>query len=99
MGGQIFCVYYNELKADEIIKLNTKKIDEAWLSKRRKNVTSCYNGKIYRWVMTIKEVIDMLILSPNLLELDLKVQIGNKYIDIDSLHIEEDMVILHIPTK
>lgn len=49
--------------------------------------------------MTIKEFIDMLILTPNLLESDLKVQIGNKYIDIDTLHIEEDMIILHVPTR
>lgn len=49
--------------------------------------------------MTIKEFIDMLILTPNLLESDLKVEIGNKYIDIDTLHIEEDMIILHVPTR
>lgn len=48
--------------------------------------------------MTIKEFVDMLILTDNLLELDLKVQVGNKYIDIDTLHTEEDMVILHLPT-
>lgn len=46
--------------------------------------------------MTIKEFVDMLILTPNLLELDLKIQIGNHYIDIDSLEVEEDMVVLHI---
>lgn len=46
--------------------------------------------------MTIREFLDMLELTPNLLELDLKVQIGNHYIDIDSLHVEEDMVVLEI---
>ena len=49
--------------------------------------------------MTIKEFVDMLILTDNLLELDLKIKIGNHYLDIDSLHIEKDMVVLQIPTN
>jgi hypothetical protein len=46
--------------------------------------------------MTIREFLDILELTPNLLELDLKIQIGNHYIDIDTLDVEDDMVVLHI---
>jgi hypothetical protein len=49
--------------------------------------------------MTIKEFFDMLVLTPKLFTSALKVQIGNHYIDISNLHIEEDMVVLHLPTE
>jgi hypothetical protein len=49
--------------------------------------------------MTMKEFFDKLILTPQLWDSDLKIQIGNHYIDIDNLHAEEDMIILHIPIK
>jgi hypothetical protein len=49
--------------------------------------------------MKVKEflkVLNKLIVKPRIFDLDLKVQIGNCCIDIDSIDMEDDMIVLNI---
>lgn len=45
--------------------------------------------------MKLKEFLNMLV-TTRVYELDLKVQIGNCYIDIDSIDIEDEAIVLNV---
>jgi hypothetical protein len=46
--------------------------------------------------MTIQEFIDMTELSSNLFELDLKIKIGNKYVDTESVEVKDGAIIIYL---
>lgn len=46
--------------------------------------------------MTIKQFLHRVLITSKIFKLDLKVQIGNCCVDIDTIDIEDDMVVINV---